>query len=140
MIEELSRSLLQVSIKEGHSVHAQDVVLATATPIHHNLTVHSRQNPYRTFMIALTIPQVSPFSLFVRSHLMPCPDHQEFCFEACLFWAVSQESVKKGLFWSTEQPYHHFRTEDHPEHGTVLIVGGNDQRTGKKPDEYEVWG
>ena len=45
-------------------MHADDVVLATASPIHHNLTVHSRQNPYRTFMIALTIPKVLPHSLY----------------------------------------------------------------------------
>ena len=69
-----SWSSLQVSIREGHSVHADDVVLATATPIHHNLTVHSRQNPYRTFMIALTIPKV-----FTRSSPTCMPAPELFC-------------------------------------------------------------
>ena len=64
MIEELSRSLLQVSIKEGHSVHAQDVVLATATPIHHNLTCLLNNSLHRLFLR----PNRSRLHCWMRNH------------------------------------------------------------------------
>lgn len=49
-----------------------------------------------------------------------------------------QEGFKGGQYWDTAEPYHYVRTEDHPEHGLVLIVGGEDHQTGIKPSEYEV--
>ena len=71
-------------------MHAQNVVLATATPIHHNLTVHSRQNPYRTFMVALTIPEVitvSPTTLLL-SCILPYSTPPRVSPDACMHFAV----------------------------------------------------
>jgi glycine/D-amino acid oxidase-like deaminating enzyme/nitrite reductase/ring-hydroxylating ferredoxin subunit len=41
---------------KGHSVRADSIVVAANTPIHHNLTIHSRQAPYRTYVIGARIP------------------------------------------------------------------------------------
>lgn len=49
---------LQVKTNTGHTVTAENVVLATNSPIHHNLAVHSRQEPYRSYVVGLRIPKV----------------------------------------------------------------------------------
>ncbi|HTM47358.1 MAG TPA: FAD-dependent oxidoreductase [Bryobacteraceae bacterium] len=41
---------------QGNTVRAKAVVVATNTPIHDNLTIHSRQGPYRTYVIGARIP------------------------------------------------------------------------------------
>lgn len=38
---------LQVSTTDGFTVEAPNVVLATNSPIHHNVLVHSRQKPWK---------------------------------------------------------------------------------------------
>jgi hypothetical protein len=37
-------------------VSADNVIVATNTPIHDNLTIHARQAPYRTYAIGARIP------------------------------------------------------------------------------------
>jgi glycine/D-amino acid oxidase-like deaminating enzyme/nitrite reductase/ring-hydroxylating ferredoxin subunit len=39
-----------------HTVRADAVIVATNTPIHDNLTIHARQAPYRTYVIAGEVP------------------------------------------------------------------------------------
>ena len=86
-----------MSIREGHSVLADDVVLATATPIHHNLTVHSRQNPYRTFTIALTVPKVSrPLPAHMHGASRPVVHHQQRRSDACVLCAVPRTASRRG--------------------------------------------
>ena len=38
---------VQVSTADGFTVEAPNVVLATNSPIHHNVLVHSRQKPWK---------------------------------------------------------------------------------------------
>ena len=63
-------------------------------------------------------------------------------YSACIPWiadaADHQDKVKAVQYWDTASPYHYVRTEDHQEHGLILIVGGEDHPTGIKPDQYEV--
>jgi glycine/D-amino acid oxidase-like deaminating enzyme/nitrite reductase/ring-hydroxylating ferredoxin subunit len=42
-------------------------------------------------------------------------------------------TLKKGLYWDTETPYHYLRTV-HDEKGELLIVGGADHKTGEMED------
>ncbi len=42
-------------------------------------------------------------------------------------------AVPPGLYWDTEDPYHYTRTEQTPM-GEVLIVGGEDHKTGQEED------
>ena len=48
----------QVSVKDGFTVDADHVVLATRSPVHHNLIVHSRQEPFHTYIVGLKVPKV----------------------------------------------------------------------------------
>ena len=46
---------------------------------------------------------------------------------------VPKGSVNKALFWDTPDPYHYVRLEEGPQHD-VLIVGGEDHKTGQADD------
>jgi glycine/D-amino acid oxidase-like deaminating enzyme/nitrite reductase/ring-hydroxylating ferredoxin subunit len=49
---------------------------------------------------------------------------------------IPKETVEKALFWDTLDPYHYVRTQ--PEDGyDVLIVGGEDHRTGQEGEDRE---
>ena len=50
----------------------------------------------------------------------------------------TQDGVKDAQFWDTDEPFHYVRLEEHPEAGPVLLVGGENHKTGIKPDEYEA--
>lgn len=49
-------------------MEADNVVLATNSPIHHNLAVHSRQEPYRSYVVGLRIPDVR--SSLCKAHVI----------------------------------------------------------------------
>ena len=49
---------MQVKTKDGHEVGTPNIVLATSSPLHRNLGIHSRQHPYRTYCVGLQIPEV----------------------------------------------------------------------------------
>lgn len=54
----------EVLTKQGFTVKAQSVIVATNTPINDRFFIHSKQAPYRTYVIACTIPEGSlPHSL-----------------------------------------------------------------------------
>ena len=48
----------QVKTRDGFVVTAPNVVLATNPPIHHNMTIHARLNPQRTYAVGLKMPEV----------------------------------------------------------------------------------
>lgn len=50
---------------DGYGVHAQSAVIATNTPINNLLTIHTKQAPYRTYVVGMKIPKGSvPLALF----------------------------------------------------------------------------
>jgi glycine/D-amino acid oxidase-like deaminating enzyme/nitrite reductase/ring-hydroxylating ferredoxin subunit len=91
-----------------HIVTAKSVIVATNTPINDRLMIHTKQAPYRTYVIAGTIPK---------------------------------DSVAKGLYYDTPDPYHYIRlqkNESDPE-SEWLIVGGEDHKTGQETDIFEIY-
>ena len=48
----------KVEVAGGGTARGDHVVYATHTPIHHDLTVHARQQPFRFYAITLNIPKV----------------------------------------------------------------------------------
>ena len=98
-----------VRTSSGRTVIARAVVVATNSPISDFVVTHVKQAPYRTFVIAGRVPD---------------------------------GSVPLALYWDTGDPYHYVRLQHvRGEHGAaghdVLIVGGEDHKTGQKDDATE---
>jgi len=104
-----------VTTQEGHTVRAGSVVVATNTPINDRYVMHTKQSPYMTYVIGMRIPS---------------------------------GSVPRGLFWDTAQeagqedkaigmiPYHYVRLAKEGA-DEILIVGGEDHKTGQADDFEE---
>jgi glycine/D-amino acid oxidase-like deaminating enzyme/nitrite reductase/ring-hydroxylating ferredoxin subunit len=105
-------STARVETTTKRTVTAGAVVVATNTPIVNLVAIHTKQVAYLTYVIGLR---------------------------------VSPESVPAGLFWDTEDPYHYVRLHRlrvPGRRGThdVLIVGGEDHRTGQADDAEARFG
>lgn len=93
-----------------HLVTANAVVVATNTPINDLVAIHTKQAPYMTYVIGVRIPH---------------------------------GAVTRALYWDTEQPYHYVRLQNGNKHDRghdLLIVGGEDHRTGQADDTQERHG
>ena len=100
----------KVTTSDGHVIHADNVIVCTNTPVNDWLIIHSKQAAYRTYVIGARIPK---------------------------------GSVPQGLYWDTPDPYHYIRiqhAEDRSGHELdydILIVGGEDHKTGQAQDTEE---
>jgi glycine/D-amino acid oxidase-like deaminating enzyme/nitrite reductase/ring-hydroxylating ferredoxin subunit len=94
----------------GYQVTASQVVVATNTPVNDFAAIHSKQFPYRTYVIAAKIPKGN----ILRA----------------LWWDTGdQEST-----WVTA-PYHYVRTAELDTEYDLLIAGGEDHKTGQAGEE-----
>ncbi|HEX5070613.1 MAG TPA: FAD-dependent oxidoreductase [Vicinamibacterales bacterium] len=91
-----------VRTRDGHTVTARHIVVATNTPINDLVTMHTKQAAYRTYVIGI------PLEAGVMPHV---------------------------LLWDTPDPYHYVRVATGPDGEEVLIVGGEDHKTGQPEDE-----
>ena len=95
-----------VRTADGKTVTAGSVVVATNSPITDRVAMHTKQAPYSTYVVGL--------------HVVP-------------------GTIPRGLYWDTLDPYHYVRlqwvagTDGGPPH-EVLIVGGEDHKTGQAQD------
>lgn len=87
-------------------VTASHVVVATNSPINNTVTMHTKQFAYRTYVIAAEIPKGS------------VPD--------ALWWDTGNVDAK----W-VAKPYHYVRTQPFNESTDLLIIGGEDHKTGQ---------
>ena len=93
----------------GQTISARAVIVATNSPVSDYVVTHIKQAPYRTFVIGARVPN---------------------------------GAVPKALYWDTPDPYHYVRLQ-HVRNGQgtegydVLIVGGEDHKTGQKDDAGE---
>ena len=100
----------RVTTSEGYVIGADNVVVCTNTPVNDWLIIHTKQAAYRTYVIGARIPK---------------------------------GSVPHGLYWDTPHPYHYIRIqqgEDSAGHELdydILIVGGEDHKTGQAADTEE---
>lgn len=94
----------------GFEVSANHIVVAANTAINNLVRLHTKQWPYRTYAIAIRVPKDS--------------------IRPALWWDTGdQESI-----WMA-QPYHYVRTEPESDAFDLLIVGGEDHRTGQEAKE-----
>jgi glycine/D-amino acid oxidase-like deaminating enzyme/nitrite reductase/ring-hydroxylating ferredoxin subunit len=91
----------RVTTAGGHVVTAGAVVVATNTPVNDTVSIHTKQAPYRTYVVGARVPA---------------------------------GSVPRMLLWDTEDPYHYVRLQSVDEGHEVLIVGGEDHKTGQAED------
>ncbi|MFE3847017.1 FAD-dependent oxidoreductase [Flavobacterium sp. LB3P45] len=94
----------------GFKVKANHIVVATNTPINDWVKIHTKQWPYRTYVIAAKVPKGKlPYALW---------------------WDTGDYSSK----WLAK-PYHYVRLEEFDEQYDILIAGGEDHRTGQADEE-----
>jgi glycine/D-amino acid oxidase-like deaminating enzyme/nitrite reductase/ring-hydroxylating ferredoxin subunit len=94
----------------GGVVNAAAVVVATNTPVNDLIAIHTKQAAYQTYVIGARIPK---------------------------------GSVTRGLYWDTPDPYHYIRIETIGKGAKaydVLIVGGEDHKTGQQNDANKRFG
>lgn len=94
----------------GHKVTASHIVVATNTPVNDFVAIHTKQFPYRTYVIALKVPNGK-----IQHHL---------------WWDTGNLESK----WATA-PYHYVRTQKLDNTYDLLIVGGEDHKTGQADAE-----
>lgn len=87
------------------TVEADAVVVATNAPISDRFAIHTKQAPYRTYVIAARLPK---------------------------------GAVPDALYWDTQDPYHYARIQPGADHD-LLIVGGEDHKTGESRDMESRW-
>lgn len=106
-----------VEVEGGFTVSADAIVVATNTPINDLLTMHTKQAAYRNYVVGARVPS---------------------------------GSIELGLYWDTLDPYHYVRLQSlsdsmSSEASDVLIVGGEDFKTGQSDDaevryaKLETW-
>ena len=91
----------RVKTSEGHTITASAIVVATNTPVNDRVAIHTKQAPYRTYVVGLRVPR---------------------------------GRVTRALFWDTADPYHYVRVQPLDASSELLIVGGEDHRTGQQDD------
>lgn len=100
----------RVETAGGGVVTAAVVVVATNTPVNDLIAIHTKQAAYQTYVIGARVPR---------------------------------GSVTRGLYWDTPDPYHYIRIETigkGAEAYDVLIVGGEDHKTGQQDDANRRFG
>lgn len=97
---------LVVETAAGPRIRAGTVVVATNSPFHMKLGVHTKQGPFRTYAVA---------------------------------FAVERRRAARALYYDTPLPYHYVRFHTRADGGEVLIVGGEDHRTGTANDATRRW-
>ncbi|HYP00576.1 MAG TPA: FAD-dependent oxidoreductase, partial [Pyrinomonadaceae bacterium] len=101
----------RVETTGGATVTARSVVVATNTPVNDKVAIHTKQAPYRTYVVG---------------------------------GRVARGSIPNILLWDTLDPYHYVRLQRVENGGDdagggydVLIVGGEDHKTGQADDMEE---
>jgi len=94
----------------GYKIRCDAIVVATNTPVNDRMVIHTKQAPYTTYVIGARIPRGS----------LP----------TMLLWDAPAD------LWD---PYHYIRIE-HGDDYDVLIVGGEDHKTGQQHDGAQRWG
>jgi glycine/D-amino acid oxidase-like deaminating enzyme/nitrite reductase/ring-hydroxylating ferredoxin subunit len=94
----------------GHKVAANHIVVATNSPENDIVTMHTKQFPYRTYVIGAKIPKGK--------------------IEHALWWDTGDLDSK----WISD-PYHYVRISPLDDQYDLLISGGEDHKTGQADDE-----
>jgi glycine/D-amino acid oxidase-like deaminating enzyme/nitrite reductase/ring-hydroxylating ferredoxin subunit len=101
--------------REGLIVTSEAAVVATNVPFIDRVAIHTKQAPYYTYVVAARVPA---------------------------------GAISHALYWDTHDPYHYVRLQrasnvelggDNAELVDLLIVGGEDHKSGQAQDGEERW-
>jgi glycine/D-amino acid oxidase-like deaminating enzyme/nitrite reductase/ring-hydroxylating ferredoxin subunit len=98
------------AVCNGYVVSANNIVVATNTPVNDLVTMHTKQFPYRTYVIGAKI---------LKGKL-----------QHSLWWDTGDLDSK----WISD-PYHYIRLVNFNDEYDLLISGGEDHKTGQADDE-----
>ena len=90
-----------VETEGGASIRARAALFATNSPVNDKVTIHTKQIPDRTYVLAGAVPK---------------------------------GSVPDLLIWDTLEAYHYVRLQPLDQQSDLLIVGGEDHRSGEATD------
>jgi glycine/D-amino acid oxidase-like deaminating enzyme/nitrite reductase/ring-hydroxylating ferredoxin subunit len=102
-VKEISKTGVKT---DRFTVTANHIVVATNTPINDWVTMHTKQVPFRTYVVGARVPAGT--------------------IEPALYWDTGDQESK----WFTK-PYHYVRIQPVDENYDLLIVGGEDHKTGQ---------
>jgi glycine/D-amino acid oxidase-like deaminating enzyme/nitrite reductase/ring-hydroxylating ferredoxin subunit len=94
----------------GYKITAESIVVATNTPVNDFFTMHTKQFPYRTYVVGLRVPKGN--------------------IEYNLWW----DTGDMDSTWVT-MPYHYVRLNPLNDEYDLLISGGEDHKTGQADKE-----
>lgn len=95
----------------GFTIKANHIVVATNSPVNDRVTMHTKQWPYRTYVITAKVPKGTlPYALW---------------------WDTGNQDSK----W-VAIPYHYVRLEPLDDDYDLLISGGEDHKTGQADQEH----
>jgi glycine/D-amino acid oxidase-like deaminating enzyme/nitrite reductase/ring-hydroxylating ferredoxin subunit len=109
-IEGVDDENARVTTSDGKLITSRAVVVATNSPVNDLFEIHTKQAPYRTYVIGARVPK---------------------------------GSVPKILLWDTPDPYHYIRIQEGSNGKSgydVLVVGGEDHKTGQADDAARRFG
>ena len=104
---------LVLATASGASIACGAALFATNSPVNDKVAIHTKQVPYRTYVIAGRVP---------KGHAADA-----------LLWDTWQ---KRGA----DQFYHYVRIQPRGDKGDLLIVGGEDHRSGEADDMADRFG
>lgn len=99
-----------VITSDNKIIEADNIVIATNTPISNKVIIHTKQAPYRSYVIAAKIPKGK----------LPKK----------LWWDTGNQNSP----WPTH-PYHYIRIQNYNDEYDLLISGGEDHKTGQTGKE-----
>lgn len=105
-VETVDGRTKRVVTRGGATVFADAIVIATNTPVFDRVAIHTKQAPYMTYVLG---------------------------------FRLQSGQIPPGLYWDTADPFHYARLHspqraDQPRDGVVLLVGGEDHKTGQASD------
>jgi glycine/D-amino acid oxidase-like deaminating enzyme/nitrite reductase/ring-hydroxylating ferredoxin subunit len=104
----------RVTTTNGLTVTAKAIVVASNTPINDRYVIHTKQAPFTTYVVGLQVPS---------GHVTPA-----------LFWDTAERAGMESDMGTV--PYHYVRLANGQglDGEDVLIVGGEDHKTGQADD------